>query len=319
MSGGTLTATYSGNITQANNAALVSIAGGHTTGTITFNTGTLNATNGTGLQFDNADGTYAFNGTTTLNGGDAGIDIANGSGGTFTFASGTTITNPSGIAYREDTSTATVNYNGTIAKTNNANNAVDINAKTGGATTFSGGYQRHNLNRQRDRSDQHRWHGHVPRRSGVNTTSGIGFNATGAGTTVNVCDENPCNPAATGALVNTLTTTTGTALNVANTTIGANNLEFRSISANGAANGIILNTTGTSGGLRVNRRRHGCAECLRWYYPEQHGRWDQSHDYAQCLAHAAQSHQWRESRDESQLGDELYLPGCDLEQCRRWQ
>jgi uncharacterized repeat protein (TIGR01451 family) len=82
--------------------------------------------------------------------------------------------------------------------------------------------------------------------SGANT----GFNATGGGT-VNVCDENPCNPAATGALVNTLTSTTGTALNVANTTIGANNLEFRSISANGATNGVVLNTTGSSGGLSV--------------------------------------------------------------------
>ena len=235
--------------------ALVSIAGGHTTGTITFNTGTLNATNGTGLQFDNADGTYNFNGTTTLNGGDAGIDIVNGSGGTFTFASGTTISNPSGIAYREDTSTATVNYNGTITKTNNANNAVDINAKTGGATTFSGAISA--TTSTANAIDLTNTGGTVTFRGGlvVNTTSGIGFNATGAGTTVNVCDENPCNPGATGALVNTLTTTTGTALNVANTNIGANKLEFRSISAGTAAsgptNGIILNTTGSGGGLSV--------------------------------------------------------------------
>jgi hypothetical protein len=66
-----------------------------------------------------------------------------------------------------------------------------------------------------------------------------------------VCDENPCNPASTGALVNTLTTTTGTALNVSNTTIGANKLEFRSISADGATNGIVLNNTGTTAGLTV--------------------------------------------------------------------
>ena len=52
-------------------------------------------------------------------------------------------------------------------------------------------------------------------------------------------------------MVNTLTTTTGTALNVANTTIGANRLEFRSISANGAANGIVLSNSGASGGLTV--------------------------------------------------------------------
>ena len=31
--------------------------------------------NGAGLQFNDADGTYNFNGTTTLNGGNAGIDI----------------------------------------------------------------------------------------------------------------------------------------------------------------------------------------------------------------------------------------------------
>jgi hypothetical protein len=45
-------------------------------------------------------------------------------------------------------------------------------------------------------------------------------------------------------------TTTGTALNVS-TTIGANDLEFRSVSANGAANGIVLSNTGSSGGLTV--------------------------------------------------------------------
>ena len=52
-------------------------------------------------------------------------------------------------------------------------------------------------------------------------------------------------------IVNTITTTTGTALNVANTTIGASGLTFRSISANGAANGIILNNTGALAGLTV--------------------------------------------------------------------
>ncbi|MEO8054398.1 MAG: hypothetical protein ABI768_04555, partial [Acidobacteriota bacterium] len=38
---------------------------------------------------------------------------------------------------------------------------------------------------------------------------------------------------------------------VASTTIGAAHLTFRSISANGATNGVILNTTGASGGLKV--------------------------------------------------------------------
>ena len=86
----------------------------------------------------------------------------------------------------------------------------------------------------------------------LSTTTNAAFTATNGGT-VEVCDENPCNPAVTGALVNTITTTTGTALNVANTTIGAGGLTFRSISANGAPNGIVLNTTGTSGGTDRHR------------------------------------------------------------------
>ena len=99
VSGGTTSVTYSGAITQATaSQPLVSVSNGHN-GTLTFQTGTLSATNGTGLQFDNADGTYNFNGTNTLNGGDAGIDILNGSGGTFSFSSNTSITNPTGTGF----------------------------------------------------------------------------------------------------------------------------------------------------------------------------------------------------------------------------
>ena len=56
VNGGTVSLNYGGNITKTNNVAMVSVSGGHTTGTIAFS-GTLNATNGTGLQFDNADST----------------------------------------------------------------------------------------------------------------------------------------------------------------------------------------------------------------------------------------------------------------------
>jgi hypothetical protein len=104
-------------------------------------------------------------------------------------------------------------------------NGVSLSGNTGATVRFSGGLT-------------------------LSTGGNAAFAATGGGT-VEVCDENPCNGAATGALVNKITTTTGTALNVANTTISANNLEFRSISANGATNGIVLNTTGASGGLKV--------------------------------------------------------------------
>lgn len=71
------------------------------------------------------------------------------------------------------------------------------------------------------------------------TTTGIGINATGGGT---------INVTGTG---NSITSGGGTALNVASTTIGGSGLTFESISANGGANGIVLNNTGTSGGLTV--------------------------------------------------------------------
>jgi len=82
----------------------------------------------------------------------------------------------------------------------------------------------------------------------ITTAAGAGFSAVGPGPaattggTINIT---------TGATPNTLAAVGGVALNVTNTTIGASNLNFRSISANGGANGIILNNTGTSGGLIV--------------------------------------------------------------------
>ncbi|MEQ1921296.1 MAG: carboxypeptidase regulatory-like domain-containing protein, partial [Pyrinomonadaceae bacterium] len=245
VNSGTVTSTYKGNISQANATELIQVTGGHNSGTIQFSTGTLSATNGTGLLFDNADGNYTFNGTTTLNGGDAGIDIINGSGGQFSFGSGTTITNPSGIAYREDTSTANVNIDGTISKTNNAANAVSINAKSGGLTGFNGSVTAttttaNAVNLTSNTGGSITFGGGLA----LSTTSGIGFNATGGGTVI---------AAQTPPLtVNTIASTTGTALNVVNTNIGGGGLTFRSISSNGGtADGIILDTTGSTGGLTV--------------------------------------------------------------------
>jgi hypothetical protein len=138
VNGGNVSLNYGGNITQASNAAMVSVIGGHTAGTITFS-GTLNATNGSGLVFDNADSTtsYNFTGTTTLNGGDAGIDILNGSSGTFTFGTATTITNPTGTAFAMSASPATVTFSGSIS--DNSGLAVDINGLTAGTATFQTG------------------------------------------------------------------------------------------------------------------------------------------------------------------------------------
>ena len=140
VDGGAANVNYNGmsSITQANNASAVNVQGGHS-GTITFaNTSNIGATNGDGLQFNNADGTYNFNGTTTLNGGDAGIDILNGSGGGFTFSANTSITDPSGTAFNLNASAPTVTYNGTISQ-NNAARIVEMDdLQTGGSVNFTG-------------------------------------------------------------------------------------------------------------------------------------------------------------------------------------
>jgi len=74
----------------------------------------------------------------------------------------------------------------------------------------------------------------------INNTGGGGIILTNGGTV-------------TISGVNTIVTTTGIALNVSNTTIGAAGINFQSISSNGGSGaGIILDTTGATGGLTVN-------------------------------------------------------------------
>ncbi|HEY0111360.1 MAG TPA: Ig-like domain-containing protein [Fibrella sp.] len=243
--GGTISVTTSNSISQSSNAPLVSVSGAHP-GTLTFQTGTLFANNGTGLQFDNADGAYNFNGPVTLNGGDAGIDVLSGSNGNFTFGASTAITNPSGTVININTSTSgNFTYSGTFSKTSTGV-GIAINSKTGGTVAINGTGTKSLSTSTSNAISLTNNTGSTINFSGNNlsltTTSGIGFNATGGGT---------ISVTGTG---NTITSTTGTTLNVASTTIstaaGASGLTFQSISANGAVNGVALSATG-SGALTI--------------------------------------------------------------------
>lgn len=248
FNGGTVNVNITGStLNNGNPLATINVNGGHT-GALTVDAATtINATNGTGLQFDNADGTYTFNGPITLNGGDAGIDILNGSAGTFTFAN-STITNPTGIAYNEDTSTATVAYTGTITQ-NNAASAVNINNKTGGSTTFNGLVTANTstvtgINLTNNTGGTINFNGGLD----IDTTTGIGFSATG-GSTVNGTGTNSIT--ITGAAANTL--------KLANIEIGGSGLNFDTIQATGTganaltADGIDIDdvTGGTFNGGAV--------------------------------------------------------------------
>jgi Bacterial Ig domain/Cadherin-like domain len=273
---------FHGSITQANNAAAVSIANNIASGpgSIFFAESSIIATNGTGLQFDNADGSYNFDGTVTLNGGDAGIDILNGSTGTFTFGTGTSITrgnSVTGEAFNLLSSDANVTYNGSMTLGTSTGNMVAINNHDAGTITFNTGTLTKGSSTTQGISIQNSNGGSINfnnptititmtsgkavsltnNASGtinfnisgggsgmdLTTTSDTGFNATGGGTI-----------AVTGA-GNSITSTTGTALNVVSTDIGASNLNFQSISAGtgagSAGNGIVLDNTGTNGGLII--------------------------------------------------------------------
>ncbi|MBD2703159.1 Ig-like domain-containing protein [Spirosoma sp. BT702] len=259
--GGTVNITYNGSLNQANNSQMVDVQAGHS-GMITFQTGTLNATNGSGLNFNNADGTYNFNGTTTLNGGDAGIDITNGSSGTFSFGSNTSITNPSGITYREDTSTPTVTYNGSLIKTNNATTAVYITGKTGGTTSFNGAITASTstttaINLTSNTGSSVTFGGN---NLAIATSTGTGFNATGGGTVnvtgtgntiIKVGNGNALNIGSTNAGVSginfssiNVTGGTGTAVNISSST-GTKNLGDVDVARNGGGTGIFASNAGT--------------------------------------------------------------------------
>ena len=177
--------------------------------------GTIQNTTGDGISLTNVGGVVSLTNMATSN--VTGTDVLlNGGGANFTYTG--TITNQAGkgrsVSVANRTGGTTL-FSGAI---DDNGSGISLSSNTGATINFTGGII-------------------------LSTTANEAFAATGGGV-VNV----------TGT--NVITTTTGRALNVANTTIGASGLTFRSISAgtgaSGPANGILLNNTGTSGGLTVS-------------------------------------------------------------------
>jgi hypothetical protein len=241
VSGGSTRLSLSGNVSQSGAGAVVSVSGGHT-GTLNFNTGTVSTSTGTGLQFDNADGSYAFNNGVSLTGGDAAIDVVNGSGGTFTFPSGSQITNPTNEAIRINASSPTFSYLGRIDKTNGST-GIALTSNTGGTISF-GSRRKLITSTGANVAVNLATNGTATITSldslQITSATGTGYNATGGGT-VNVAGSS-----------NTVSTSGGVGVNIQNTTIGASNVTFRSVNKTTGSNyGIRLENTGTSGGFKV--------------------------------------------------------------------
>ncbi|KRF38920.1 hypothetical protein ASG96_16230 [Terrabacter sp. Soil810] len=119
--------------------------------------------------------------------------------------------------------------------TGSTGRSVAVSNRSGGTTTFSGAITGSGIALTSNTGATVTFTAPLTISSGTASA----FSATGGGT-VTASD-----------LTSTLTSTTGSTLVVDSTTIGAAGLSFRSVSANGAANGIRLNATGSSGGLTV--------------------------------------------------------------------
>jgi hypothetical protein len=160
----------------------------------------------------------------------------------------TGITASGGVGFDLDGGNGNVTYDGTIT-TSGSGRSVDVTNRTGAIVDFNGQITDNGtgINLNANTGATIRFDGGITASTSANTA----FNATGGGT-IAVTDTN-----GSAAPNNTLTSVSAAALNIANTTIGANGLTFQSISAGNTTaaadptNGIVLNNTGASGGLVV--------------------------------------------------------------------
>ena len=226
-------------------------AGTGTRVTVGAGVATLEATGGPAVSVTNATVDLQLSSLKSTNSSGAGVSL-NAVSGTFSAPAGSSISNATGTDFVVIGGNATVSYGGTIS--DDVGVLVAVSTTAGGTYAFTGAITDGNdgdgsgVVLTTNPGSTITFSGGLVLSTGGNPA----FTATGGGT-VRVCDENPCGASGSnGALVNTLATTTGTALNVTGTTIGAGDLEFRSISSNGGTStGIILDTTGATGGLKV--------------------------------------------------------------------
>ncbi|HRQ41055.1 MAG TPA: PKD domain-containing protein [Chloroflexota bacterium] len=223
-------------ITLAQNNTIYGITVGSTTasgitganfGTLTAQNVTINTGDG-GLSLNTGTANVTFNSITST-GGTNNITLTTVAG-TLNLGSGA-LSGGSSHAFNVSGGTATINYAGTIS--NSTAEAINIQSKTGGTVNLSGAVNSTGtgINLINNTGATINLSGSLTISAGTNEA----FTATGGGTL-----------SVTGA-ANTVSTTTGTAVNMRNITIGASGVTFRSVSANGGANGIYLesNTGGT--------------------------------------------------------------------------
>ena len=162
-----------------------------------------------------------YSGTITSTGAARAVDIQDRAAGAGNITLSGTITHSSGnanVIFLDDNAAGTIAFSGASSVLNGGTStAVSLTNNTGATINFTGG----GLD--------------------IDTTTGIGFLATGGGTVT-----------VQGTSNTIFANGSGTALQVANTQIGSANLNFQSVSAGtgagSAGNGITLDNTGTAAG-----------------------------------------------------------------------
>ncbi|HST41742.1 MAG TPA: Ig-like domain-containing protein, partial [Conexibacter sp.] len=240
-SAGTLNLTSAGTISvRASGGRAVDVSGTALSGTLDTVTATSTSAGGVALQ--NTTGSIAFGDVTVSASGGTGF-LADSVAGLSVPAAGTVdVANSGGTAVAIRNNTAPSVTFDTVSATGAGSTGVDVSGnRGGGTTTFSGPVTATTTTATGVGLTSNGGHAiaFTGGSTAITTTSGRGFDATGGGT-VSVTGSG-----------NRIASTTGTPLRIANTTIAAADATFQSVAANGAGNGIVLDTTGATGNLAV--------------------------------------------------------------------
>jgi hypothetical protein len=251
--------TSAGTALTADNSTSVVVASG----------GTLSATGGAALASTNTGWNATFTSVSSTGSPTQGVTLNNITGA-LNLGSGS-IDTPTGVAFLAQGSLGTspnvISYSGTITKATDGNliqisgaatgsltlsgnlsctslcDGIDVLNRGAGTITFSGAVKTLNTGTSDAVNLDNNDAATITFTGGgldIDTTSGRGFSATNGAAAITVQGTS-----------NSIDSGIGIALNVVNSSIGADHLGFRSISSDGATSGIVLNSTGLLGGLRV--------------------------------------------------------------------
>jgi large repetitive protein len=224
LSGTSVGTTSVNNLTAGNlnNPAggAVNIDGTGNTLTVAFGSLTSTGASGNAIRLVNSSGSFSAGSGGTISA--AGTTDVTLNGGGIDFTLGSTLADDTGqLVLIQNKTGGTNDFNGALTDSPFDNNGGGISLQSNtGTTRFDGGVK-------------------------LSTGPNPGIVATNGGT-VAIPD-----PDGAGAQTNFVDATTGAALNLAFTTIASDDLVFERLKSNGAANGVLLNTTGSSGGLTV--------------------------------------------------------------------